>query len=48
MISDSDFQYKNMYNIQHCRLAGLADLDQDNQFVNNYLVQWINDLVNNF
>lgn len=28
-ISDYDFATKNMYNIQHCRLANLADLNQD-------------------
>lgn len=37
-----------MYNIQHCRLAGLADLNQDNSFVSNYLVNWIKNLIQTY
>lgn len=48
IISDNDFNSKNMYNIQHCRLAGLADLDQDNTFVGNYLLNWIKGIVDTF
>ncbi|KAL4446911.1 hypothetical protein ABPG74_014883 [Tetrahymena malaccensis] len=48
IISDSDFATKNMYNIQHCRLAGLADLNQENSYVSDYLVNWIKDLVQTY
>lgn len=47
-ISDMAFETKNMYEIQHCRLAGLADLDQDNSYVSSYLLSWITNLVKKF
>jgi len=48
IISDYDFATKNTYDIEHCRLYGLADLDQDNTYVGNYLVQWIANLVKTY
>lgn len=48
LISDLAFSTKNMAEIQRCRLAGLADLDQSKEFVSNYLINWIKDLVKKF
>merc|ERR1711871_1505608 len=31
--------------MEHCRLAGLPDLDQDNSFVSSYLLNWINSTI---
>ncbi len=31
-----------------CRLAALPDLDQDNHFVGDTLIQWIRDIVGNY
>ena len=45
IISDTDFATKNMDNIQNCRLARLADLKQENAWVKDTLVKWIQDLV---
>lgn len=47
-ISDSDFNSHNLYNIERCRLAGLADLNQDNSFVTEQLTQWIRWLVTEY
>ncbi|CAD8089379.1 unnamed protein product [Paramecium sonneborni] len=47
-ITDNDFNSHNLYNIERCRLAGLADLNQDNQFVTEQLTQWIRWLVQEF
>jgi len=30
------------YQVEHCRLAGLPDLNQTNPFVKNYLINWVN------
>jgi len=35
----------NQWRVEHCRLANLPDLDQDNQFVHDTLIAWIKDLV---
>lgn len=40
-ITQHDWDTRNQYNIEHCRLSCLADLDQDNQFVREYLKQWV-------
>ena len=44
VIADSDFD-NNQYNVEHCRLAGLPDLNQDNSYVRSTLKTWIHDLV---
>jgi alpha-amylase len=35
----------NQHEIENCRLCGLPDLDQDNTFVKEYLLSWIEILV---
>jgi len=38
IISDSDFSSKNQQRIENCRLASLADLKQENDFVKSHLL----------
>ena len=38
----------NMTVIEHCRLDGLADLDQDQPFVRRTLLDWIQQMVQNY
>lgn len=40
--------YKNMYTVEHCRLAGLWDLDQNNDWVPGQLVKWTKCLIQSF
>lgn len=47
-ISGNDFSSHNLYNIERCRLAGLADLNQDNTYVADELIKWIQWLVSEF
>ncbi|CAD8189678.1 unnamed protein product [Paramecium octaurelia] len=48
IISDNDFNTHNLANIQKCRLAGLADLNQDNSFVQSELINWIKWLITEY
>ena len=48
IIQGSDFSSHNMHNLQYCRLAGLADLNQENAWVYSELTKWINWLVTEF
>ena len=36
-----DINWDDQWSIEHCRLANLPDLDQDNLYVRNYLKDWI-------
>ncbi|CAD8205823.1 unnamed protein product [Paramecium octaurelia] len=47
-ISDSDFATHNLVNIERCRLFMLADLNQDNTYVANELINWIKWVVSEF
>ena len=47
VIQQSDF-HNNQYRVQHCRLAGLPDLNQDNTYVRSYLKNWIHNLVKKY
>ena len=47
IISNSDFQ-NNQYRVQHCRLANLPDLNQDNSYVRSYLKNWIKNIVQKY
>lgn len=47
-ITDDCFKNKDMSCIQNCRLAKLADLNQDNSWVSSTLQSWIRDLVKNY
>jgi len=38
----------NATQLEHCRLSGLLDLDQDNKYVRATLSSWIHDLVQNY
>eukprot|EP00286_Rhodomonas_abbreviata_P021325 CAMPEP_0181310466 /NCGR_PEP_ID=MMETSP1101-20121128/12600_1 /TAXON_ID=46948 /ORGANISM="Rhodomonas abbreviata, Strain Caron Lab Isolate" /LENGTH=489 /DNA_ID=CAMNT_0023417095 /DNA_START=133 /DNA_END=1599 /DNA_ORIENTATION=+ len=47
-ISQNDWDTMNQYDIEHCRLANLPDLNQDNDFVRTTLKKWIQNLVEEF
>lgn len=47
-ITDSDFANHNQDRIENCRLAKLADLKQENDYVRTTLLSWIRDLVNKY
>lgn len=47
-ITDNDFATHNQWRIQNCRLAGLADLKQEDDYVRTTLLSWIKDLVNKY
>jgi len=48
IIQDSDFQQKNMHNIQYCRLASLADLNTEDSWVASTLYDWIRSIVQTY
>lgn len=48
IISNSDFQNHNQNSIENCRLAGLADLKQENDYVRTTLLSWILFIVNKY
>jgi alpha-amylase len=48
IISDNDFATKNQDRIENCRLASLADLKQENDWVRTKLLEWIRDLVQKY
>ena len=47
-ISDADFANHNQDRIENCRLANLADLKQENDYVRTTLLSWIRDLVQKY
>ena len=47
-ISDQDFANHNQERISNCRLAKLADLKQENDYVRTTLLNWIRDMVNKY
>ena len=47
-IPDSAWPPHNESVIEHCRLEGLSDLDQDNPYVRATLLQWIKAIVANY
>ena len=48
VIQDSDFNGGNQWNVEHCRLAGLPDLNQENPFVREQLLQWVENIKNTY
>lgn len=48
IISDDDFRTLNQNRIENCRLAGLADLKQENDYVRTTLLTWIKTLVGKY
>jgi len=44
----TDFSTLYSSNCEHCRLAGLPDLNQDNSWVAEQLIQWISSLVKKY
>ena len=48
IISDQDFATKNQERIEKCRLAGLADLKHENDYVRRTLLSWIKDLIEKY
>lgn len=47
VIQQDDFLH-NQYNVEHCRLAGLPDLNQDNPKTSQLLTDWISKLVKDY
>ena len=47
-IPDSAWNPPNARTIEHCRLEGLADLDQDHPYVRATLLAWVHDVVRNY
>lgn len=48
VIQDQDFNGGNQYNVEHCRLAGLPDLNQENSYVREYLLKWVESIRDNY
>jgi alpha-amylase len=48
IISDNDFATLNQNRIENCRLAGLADLKQENDYVRTTLLTWITTIVKKY
>jgi alpha-amylase len=46
--SNCDINWNDQYSVEHCRLAGLPDLNQDNSYVRGYLKDWIKNLVSTY
>ena len=44
----TDFSTLYSVDCEHCRLAGLPDLNQDNPWVNSQLMQWVSGLVSHY
>lgn len=47
-ITDEDFATYNQYRIENCRLANLADLKQENDYVRTTLLAWISSIVKKY
>lgn len=47
-ITSQDFATHNQARIQNCRLAKLADLKQENDYVRTTLLSWIKDLITKY
>jgi alpha-amylase len=47
-ISDQDFATHNQDRIENCRLAKLADLKQENDYVRTTLLSWIKNLITKY
>lgn len=48
IISDNDFATYNQEHIENCRLFGLADLKQENDYVRTTLLTWISTIVKKY
>lgn len=46
-IRDQDWDH-DQWRVENCRLSGLPDLKQENQYVADYLCNWVKDLVNRY
>ena len=46
-IGDGDWT-QNQWKVENCRLADLPDLQQENAFVNSFLLSWVKDLVTTY
>ena len=46
--NDCDINWNDQYSVEHCRLAGLPDLDQDNSYVRQYLKDWVKGIVETY
>ena len=46
--SKCDIDFNDQWSVENCWLSGLPDLDQSNEFVRNYLKEWISTTVSRF
>ena len=46
--SDCDIDWNNQWSVENCRLAGLPDINQDNDYVRGYLKDWIKGIVETY
>jgi len=46
--NDCDIQWGNRGSEEYCRLAGLPDLNQDNDYVRTYLKNWVKGIVSEY
>ena len=47
-ITDQDFATHNQNRLENCRLAGLSDLRQENDWVRTTLLDWIRNMVSKY
>ena len=43
-----DIDWNNQWSVENCWLSGLPDLNQDNRYVREYLINWIKQVVDKF
>lgn len=48
IIDGGDFDGGNQWKVENCRLAGLPDLNQSNQWVRSQLLQWVKWLISEY
>ena len=46
--SDCDINWDDRNSVENCRLAGLPDLNQDNDYVRGYLKDWVKNIVTEY
>ena len=46
--SDCDINWDDRNSVENCRLAGLPDLNQDNDYVRGYLKDWVKNIVSEY
>ena len=46
--NNCDIDWNNQWSVENCRLAGLPDLDQSNDYVRGYLKDWVKGIVEEY